>query len=81
MDSSIFLDTFDGPKPRFSNRGERRRSVSTLSIFWASGRGVEWVDLTDNYLFSIRMSVRCAVILKALTTESSIRAESSNAEL
>jgi hypothetical protein len=27
------------------------------------------------------MSVRCAVILKALTTESSIRAESSNAEL
>jgi hypothetical protein len=25
------LDTFDGAKPRFSNRGQKRRSVSTLS--------------------------------------------------
>ena len=38
------LDTFDGAKPRFSNRGEKRRSVSTLSIPRASDRGVEWVD-------------------------------------
>jgi hypothetical protein len=43
----IFLDTFDGAKPRFLNRGKKRRSVSTLSIPWASHRGVEWVDYTD----------------------------------
>jgi len=40
-----FLDTFDGAKPRFLNRGKKRRSVSTLSIPRASDRGVEWVDL------------------------------------
>ena len=38
------FDTFDGTKPRFLNRGKKRRSVSTLSIPWASDRGVEWVD-------------------------------------
>ena len=46
------LDTFDGAKPRFLNRGKQRRSVSTLSIPRAlvlsavegSDRGVEWVD-------------------------------------
>jgi hypothetical protein len=48
------FDTFGGAKPRFLNRGEKRRSVSTLSIPGAlvlnavegSDRGVEWVDLT-----------------------------------
>jgi hypothetical protein len=39
------FDTFDGAKPRFTNRGKKRRSVSTLSIPRASDRGVEWVDL------------------------------------
>jgi hypothetical protein len=39
------VDTFDGVKPRFLNRGNKRRSVSTLSIPRASDRGVEWVDL------------------------------------
>jgi hypothetical protein len=38
------FDTFDGAKPRFLNRGRKRRSVSTLSIPRASDRGVEWVD-------------------------------------
>ena len=38
------VDTFDGAKPRFLNRGKKRRSVSTLSIPRASDRGVEWVD-------------------------------------
>jgi hypothetical protein len=38
------IDTFDGAKPRFLNRGKKRGSVSTLSIPRASGRGVEWVD-------------------------------------
>ena len=46
------FDTFDGAKPRFLNRGKKRRSVSTLSIPRAlvlsavegSDRGVEWVD-------------------------------------
>jgi hypothetical protein len=28
----MIFDTFDGAKPRFSNRGKKRRSVSTLSI-------------------------------------------------
>ena len=40
----IKFDTFDGAKPRFLNRGKKRRSVSTLSIPRASDRGVEWVD-------------------------------------
>jgi hypothetical protein len=39
-----FVDTFDGAKPRFLNRGKKRRSVSTLSIPRPSDRGVEWVD-------------------------------------
>ena len=47
------IDTFDGAKLRFLNRGKKRRSVSTLSIPRAlvlsavegSDRGVEWVDL------------------------------------
>ena len=46
------IDTFDGAKPRFLNRGKKRRSVSTLSIPRAlvlsavegSDRGAEWVD-------------------------------------
>jgi hypothetical protein len=48
----LSIDTFDGAKPRFLNRGKKRRSVSTLSIPRApvlsevegSDRGVEWVD-------------------------------------
>ena len=44
MIKTIPLDTFDGTKPRFLNRGKKRRSVSTLSIHRASDRGVEWVD-------------------------------------
>ena len=43
-DTSGAFDTFDGAKPRFLNRGKKRRSVSTLSIPRASDRGVEWVD-------------------------------------
>ncbi len=39
------VDTFDGAKPRFLNRGKKRRSVSTLSIPRASDRGVEWVAM------------------------------------
>ena len=42
--ASNYFDTFDGAKPQFSNRGKKRRSVSTLSIPRASDRGVEWVD-------------------------------------
>jgi len=38
------FDTFDAAKPRFLNRGKKRRSVSTLSIPRASDRGVEWVN-------------------------------------
>ena len=41
------IDTFDGAKPRFLNRGKKRRSVSTLSIPRASDRGVEWVDFLE----------------------------------
>jgi NADH-quinone oxidoreductase subunit F len=60
LDAEKF-DTFDGAKPRFLNRGKKRRSVSTLSpstvlgalslskgIPRASDRGVEWVDWTEN---------------------------------
>jgi hypothetical protein len=39
------------------------------------------LSFTDGYLFSIRMSVRCAVILKALTISNRISAESKSAEL
>jgi hypothetical protein len=54
---SIWIDTFDGAKPRFLNRGKKRRSVSTLSIPRAlvlsavegSDRGVEWVDLENQW--------------------------------
>jgi len=42
------VDTFDDAKPRFLNRGKKRRSVSTLSIPRASGRGVKWVDFQAN---------------------------------
>jgi hypothetical protein len=42
-----YFDTFDGAKPRFLNRGKKRRSVSTLSIPRASDRGVEWVDFLN----------------------------------
>jgi len=52
MNRPTYIDTFDGAKPRFLNRGQKRRSVSTLSIPRAlvlsiaegSDRGVEWVD-------------------------------------
>jgi len=46
--ADLKLDTFDGAKPRFLNRGKKRRSVSTLSIPRASDRGVEWVDFQEN---------------------------------
>ena len=45
--SPFNFDTFDGAKPRFLNRGKKRRSVSTLSIPRASDRGVEWVDFRE----------------------------------
>ena len=38
------LDTFDGANPWFFDRGQKRHSVSTLSIPRASDRGVVWVD-------------------------------------
>jgi len=40
----MIVDTFDGAKPRFLNRGKKRRSVLTLRIPRASALGVEWVD-------------------------------------
>ena len=46
------IDTVDGAKPRFLNRGKKRRSVSTLSIPRASDRGVEWVDF-QGFCFNI----------------------------
>jgi hypothetical protein len=39
------LDTFDGAKPRFLNRGEEGHSVSTLSIPRSLDRGVEGLIL------------------------------------
>ena len=45
-ETQVWLDTFDGAKHRFSNRGKKRRSVSTLSIPRALARGVEWVDFS-----------------------------------
>jgi hypothetical protein len=45
----ILIRSFDGAKPRFLNRGKKRRSVSTLSIPRASDRGVEWVDFFNFY--------------------------------
>ena len=48
------IDTFDGAKPRFLNRGKKRRSVSTLSIPRASDPGVEWVDYL--YVWFLSMS-------------------------
>jgi len=48
--SAFNFDTFDGAKPRFLNRGKKRRSVSTLSIPQASDRGVEWVDFFHFFL-------------------------------
>jgi len=50
-----WIDTFDGAKPRFLNRGKKRRSVSTLSIPRVSDRGVEWVDFVKRHwlFFSI----------------------------
>jgi len=60
--SLVLVDTFDGAKPRFLNRGKKRRSVSTLSpsirlralslskgIPRASDRGVEWVDFSPSF--------------------------------
>jgi hypothetical protein len=48
------FDTFDGAKPRFLNRGKKRRSVSTLSIPRASNRGVEWVDFPNLKVYSMK---------------------------
>ena len=61
------FDTFDGAKPRFLNRGKKRRSVSTLSpsavlgalslskgIPRASNRGVEWVDFANLKVYSMK---------------------------
>jgi len=45
----LLVDTFDGAKPRFLNRGKKRRSVLTLSIPRASARGVKWVDDDDHH--------------------------------
>jgi hypothetical protein len=50
------FDTFDGAKPRFLNRGKKRRSVSTLSIPRASDRGVEWVDFIEKSYWEINTS-------------------------
>jgi hypothetical protein len=50
MECFPFFDTFDGAKPRFLNRGKKRRSVSTLSIPRASDRGAEWVDFVVDLL-------------------------------
>jgi hypothetical protein len=47
------FDTFDGAKPRFLNRGKKRRSVLTLSIPRASARGVEWVDYIKDMIENI----------------------------
>jgi hypothetical protein len=52
------FDSFDGAKPRFLNRGKKRRSVSTLSIPRASDRGVEWVDSESNVYFGSRRNGR-----------------------
>jgi len=64
-DPTIFrqIDTFDGAKPRFLNRGRKRRSVSTLSIPRASDRGVEWVDfLLSNWKCSFKsLTKTCSV--------------------
>ena len=59
----MLIDTFDGAKPLFSNRGKKRRSVSTLSpsavlralslskgILRALAGEVEWVDLITQTL-------------------------------
>ena len=35
---------FDGAKPRFLNRGKKRRSELALSAVEGSDRGAEWVD-------------------------------------
>jgi hypothetical protein len=56
LPSHYLFDTFDGAKPRFLNRGKKRRSVSTLSIprvlvlseVEGSDRGVEWVDFSHD---------------------------------
>jgi len=66
------FDTFDGAKPRFLNRGKKRRSVSTLSIPRASDRGVEWVDFIENSRWEINPVVALnspLEIMKPLTTE------------
>jgi hypothetical protein len=57
---NLFLkfDTFDGAKPRFLNRGEKRRSGSTLSILRASDRGVEWVDYWILSFFFVALTFR-----------------------
>jgi hypothetical protein len=52
------FDTFDGAKPRFLNRGKKRRSVSTLSIPRASDRGVEWVDFHSKKLEKLMLHLQ-----------------------
>jgi len=61
------IDTFDGAKPRFLNRGKKRRSVLTLRIPRASARGVEWVD-SEGRAGSVRLEKRrCPRHLIAVT--------------
>src|SRR4030043_339028 len=55
LEDDLPIDTFDGAKPRFLNRGKKRRSVSTLSIPRASDRGVEWVDFKDIRIYNIKL--------------------------
>ena len=52
------LDTFDGAKRRFSNRGKERGSGSTLSIPRASDLGVERVDCEYSALRKLAHAVR-----------------------
>ena len=73
LDSLLFrkrrhVDTFDGAKPLFLNRGKKRRSVSTLSIPRALDRGVEWVDLKgDSSLRKVKYVLLIIFITAAIT--------------
>ena len=64
--ANLFVDTFDGAKPRFLNRGKKRRSVSTLSIPRASDRGVEWVDLMRDSLIEWGLLIGAGIPLLPL---------------
>ena len=70
------LDTFDGAKPRFLNRGKKRRSVSTLSIPRASDRGVEWVDFLLCRKCTLLVGLRAKLVVHAEGAYSSKKAGS-----